>query len=58
MGKVSVHCLLWDAMVQHGYDAVRDCDKEPVHEKLSDPNMNILWYHVLSVLKQSMREQL
>ena len=58
MNKERVHYLLWDAMVGHGYDAVRNCDKKPVHEKLSDPNMDILWYHVLPVLKQSMREQL
>ena len=58
MGKASVHCFLWVAMVEHGYDAVKNCDKKPVHEKLSDPNMDILWYHVLPVLKQDMREQL
>ena len=58
MDKERVHRLLWVAMVEHGYNAIRNCDKKPVHEKLSDPNMAILWYHVLPVLKQSMREQL
>jgi hypothetical protein len=58
MNKASVYRLLWDAMVDHGYSAVHNCDKNPVHEKIGDPNMDILWYHVLPVLKQSMREQL
>ncbi len=39
MNKVSVHRLLWNAMVEHGYDAVKNCDKKPVHKKLSDPNI-------------------